>query len=420
MKRLVILMLAITVAITQANTQQLQPGDKLPDLVFQDVLNYPFDYLSLNDFKEKILIIDFWNTRCVACFKAFPKLDSLKQYFGDRVEVVLVNSESKEYTQDFFKKRPSLYKPRLPMITDGNRLSDLFPVDGYPYSAWIKNGVVKYYSGTHAITKETINRFLNGNDMVFRDPTLIKFTSSVDIHNYDYFSSISRCSDSINVGSTEAVKVKQGTAVAIASNCYSIRNLYCKAYGENGKYNFNKKYNVVLDVIDRFKYEYPVQSDSLDQWMRDYAYSYELLLPKEKTAKAYSIMQQDLARYFNLNASVELVNMDVLVLRKRNGVMKLNTKKIMASGDSVIQFNQIPFDQFGRELAVRIEQTLPIFIEAFQTEPVTCAIRYQSLYPLKIVNLRKDLSEAGFELIVDKRDVPVLFLRERLQTKQPH
>lgn len=420
MKRLVILMLAIVVAITQANAQQLQPGDKLPDLVFQNVLNYQSDSLSLKNFKEKILIIDFWNTRCVACFKAFPKLDSLKQYFGDRVEVVLVNNEGKEYTQGFFKKRPSLHKPRLPMITDGKRLSDLFPVDGYPYSVWIKNGVVKYYSGTHVITKETINRFLNGNDMVFRDPTLIKFTSSVDLNNYDYFSSISRCSDSINVGSTETVKVKQGAAVAITSNCYSITNLYSKAYGENGKYYFNKKYNVVLDVDDRFKYEYPVHNDLLDQWMRDYAYSYELLLPKEQTAKAYSIMQQDLARYFNLNASVELVNMDVLILRKLNGVMKLTTKKIKTSGDSVIQFKQIPFDQFGRELIVRIERSLPIFIEAFQTETVTCNIRYQSLYPLNIVNLSKDLSEAGFELIVGKRDVPVLFLREKPQTKQPH
>ncbi|TWI77933.1 thiol-disulfide isomerase/thioredoxin [Lacibacter cauensis] len=413
MKRLVILMLWVAIGITRANTQQLHPGDRLPDLVFRNVLNYQVDSLRLTDFKEKLLIIDFWNTRCVACFKAFPKLDSLKKYFGDRIEILLVNNESKVFTQDFFNKRPLLYKPGVPMITDAKKLSDLFPVDGYPYTVWVQNGIVKSYSGVHAVTKETVQEFIAGRILGFRDPTLIRFASSVDYSKHDYFSSIARCSDSINIGSTEAVKVKMGKAVSIASNCYSIANLYRKAYNENGKYRFNYHYNFLLNVRELFKYEYPSNKDSLDQWLQSYAYSYELMLPVAKSEHAYRIMQEDLGRYFNLKAEVQFKLTESLVLRRRNpSDFKRQEISNMAS-DSIISFRQITFDQFVRELSVRIEKSYPFFVEAVPLESVSCNIRYKSLFPLNIPNLQQDIYAAGFYLAKERRIIPVLIVSDK-------
>lgn len=413
MKRLVILMLWAAIAVSPLYAQHLLPGDRLPDLVFRNVLNNRDDSIRLIDFKEKLLIIDFWNTRCVACFKAFPKLDSLKKYFGSRIEILLVNSESKAYTQDFFNKRPLLYKPGLQMITDGKILSDLFPVDGYPYTVWVQNGIVKSYSGVHAVTKEAIQEFIAGHTLGFRDPTVIRFASSIDYSKHDYFSSIARCSDSVNIGSTEAIKIKQGKAISIASNCYSIANLYRKAYNENGKYSFNYTYNFLLDVRERFRYEYPAKKDSLDQWLQSYAYSYELMLPLTNSENAYRIMQEDLERYFHLKAEVQFRLTESLVLRKR--VQPNNCEQIVnhTAGDSIIRFHQIPFDQFIRELRVRIEKEFPFFIETAKLETISCNIRYKSLFPLNISYLQKDLYAAGFDLVKENRTIPVLVVSDK-------
>lgn len=413
MKRLVILMLWAAIAVSPLYAQHLLPGDRLPDLVFRNVLNNRDDSIRLIDFKEKLLIIDFWNTRCVACFKAFPKLDSLKKYFGSRIEILLVNNESKTFTQDFFKKRPLLYKPGLPMITDGTRLSDLFPVDGYPYTVWVQNGIVKSYSGVHAVTKEAIQEFIAGRALGFRDPTIIRFASSIDYSKHDYFSSIARCSDSVNIGSTEAIKIKQGKAISIASNCYSIANLYRKAYNENGKYNFNYTYNFLLDVSERLRYEYPANKDSLDQWLQSYAYSYELMLPVTNSENAYRIMQEDLDRYFHLKAEVQFRLTESLVLRKRVQPENYNQSVKQTAGDSIIRFHQMPFDQFVRELRVRIEKEFPFFIETAMPGTISCNIRYKSLFPLNISYLQQDLCAAGFYLAKENRTIPVLVVSDK-------
>lgn len=414
MKYLSIWVLLTFFCLAHTKGQKLKIGDQIPNIIFKKVINHNTDSLKLYDYRGKLIIIDFWNTRCAACFKLFPKLDSIQNIFKDKIQIILVNNEAKEITELFFKKHSKIYKPNLPMATEGRGLFELFPVDGYPYSVWIdRNGIVKYYTGAHGITVNNLNDFLIGKSFQVRNPTLIKYGSTVDRSKVEYFSSIAHCSDSINVGNTEAIRIKNGTAISISSNCISIADLYLKAYNSNGKFNFKKQYSYILDVQNRYQFEFPSHNDSLDKWLNQNAYSYELVIPVDKTLSPYDIMQQDLNRYFDLEAVIEKRMIPSLVLKNKYIKNRAEENTNIKSEDSLIHYKEIPYDQFIRELAVKIETYYPFFVELDHTGNVSCDIRYNSLSPLNVSNLKDDLSKYGFDLIQVKREIPVLILKEK-------
>lgn len=50
----------------------LNIGDKVPDIEFKDVVNYPKKKVKLSDFKGQMVILDFWGTYCCTCIAMFP------------------------------------------------------------------------------------------------------------------------------------------------------------------------------------------------------------------------------------------------------------------------------------------------------------------------------------------------------------
>jgi thiol-disulfide isomerase/thioredoxin len=412
-RRFCFLALLNIVSLVHCPCQRLQIGDTLPNLAVGDVINHKSGTIKLRDYRGKVLLIDLWNTHCTACFKLFPKLDSLQDAFRDEVQIILVNEETKEFTQAFFDKHPKIHQPNLPMLTSGKKIIDLFPVEGYPYSIWIDGeGVVRYFSGAHAITKNNVADFLSDRKLNLRDPTLVRYGSSVMEEEFEYFSLISSCSDSLNVGSTELIRAKNGKAVSISSNCSSISNLYLKAYSEYDKFKFNKNYSFIFDVKNRYRYENPSNLDSLDYWLNENAFNYELMLPVEKAGIAYTVFQQDLNRYFDLDARIEKRMVKSIILVRANESKRC---EFQSSGDSVLHLNNVTFDRFIRELTVKIEQYFPFFDETGYKNKVTCSIRYSSLSPLNVAALKMDLLRAGFDIKLEERKVAVLVIREREQ-----
>jgi thiol-disulfide isomerase/thioredoxin len=47
------------------------------------------DTLSLTEWSNKIVVLDFWHTACGSCFEAFPKLQYLYDKYGNNSEVAL-------------------------------------------------------------------------------------------------------------------------------------------------------------------------------------------------------------------------------------------------------------------------------------------------------------------------------------------
>ena len=413
--------------------KRLNAGDRIPRMELGNVLNYHRSKLSLGDFAGKYIILDFWNQGCVPCIAAFPEIDSLQKHFKDKLQIILVNKESKESTIAFFNKHKKIKMPCTPLVTGDTILRSLLRKEGYPYSVWMDtSGVIRYISGGYNTTMEHVANFVNGGSLEIKDvtikknwqPVLMQQTGSSAICYYSY---ISHCTDSVYIGNTESERVDGGERIRVTSSCSPVVELYKKAFREYDKYNFSYPYNLVVDVKDSTPYFYPHEHNKIDEWQDQYSYNYDLMIPKWKKDERYKMMQADLERYFNLAASVEKRKVRSLVLvrsskadllRSKGGKPQNNFNQLIlvstgAAEDTIVQIINQPYAGFISNLKIYVEGHYPFIEETGYEGNIDIVLRVKSLQPFNLEELRKDLKQYGMELKEDYRMIDVLVIKEK-------
>ena len=153
----------------------LSIGDKVPDLVFHQMLNYKDSIARLSDFKGKLVILDFWSTLCGSCLATFPKLDSLQQKFGDRIQIILVNTgrwkhDGEQEVQQTLKRlevRTGFY-PSMPISILDTALDSYFPHKSVPHEVWIDdNGEIIATTLASEVNTAHIRTVLSGGRPAF-------------------------------------------------------------------------------------------------------------------------------------------------------------------------------------------------------------------------------------------------------------
>lgn len=153
-------------ATTDAAIKSLQIGDTIPEALWQlplQVINHPEgkDTITLNDYRGKLILLDFWNTACIPCIKAFPKLSDLQLEFEGQLQIVLSNRQPATQVVQRMKKNP--IPANLPCLVDQQTLYAYFPYRVVPHYVWIgtDSKVMATTSGDE-ITQETIGEMLSG------------------------------------------------------------------------------------------------------------------------------------------------------------------------------------------------------------------------------------------------------------------
>jgi len=107
--------------------------------------------VALEDYRGKVVLVDFWASWCPPCLKSLPKYDDLRRELGtSNFEIVAINvDENTEDAKKFLAKHPVSY----PIAKDPKGvLPGVFGVKAMPTSYLIdQNGVVQY---VHAAFKE--------------------------------------------------------------------------------------------------------------------------------------------------------------------------------------------------------------------------------------------------------------------------
>lgn len=101
--------------------------------------------ISLDQYKGKTVLVEFWISHCGFCIAAVPKLNAVADKFRDKgLEVVSINMYDPTDAIEFFKQKN---KPEYPILTDGQSIAVAYGVEGYPAIVLIdKNGKIVYSS----------------------------------------------------------------------------------------------------------------------------------------------------------------------------------------------------------------------------------------------------------------------------------
>jgi len=163
--------MALLCVCVSAAGQKLKPlniGDTLPDMVLHHVLNYKDSVVSLSDFKDKLLILDFWATWCGSCLKGMPKMDSLQTEFKNNLQVLFINPKisgdsSAKIKATVQRIESGLHKKlSVPVIMYDTAATAHFKFRLVPHYVWIKNGVVIAITHKAQVTEANIRAIING------------------------------------------------------------------------------------------------------------------------------------------------------------------------------------------------------------------------------------------------------------------
>jgi thiol-disulfide isomerase/thioredoxin len=429
MKKLIFLIAFYICALSGVYAQVVSIGDDVSDLELKNVWNYPLKNRKLSELKGKLVIFDFWGFNCPACFRGFPEMEKLQARYKDKIQIILVNNNSKKETVEFFsKKQRFIKKPSLPMISGDIILERSFPHNGVPFHVWIDDsGRVRYFTHGYNTSIETVGNFLNGREMNFAEYNRGPFAHHLFDDKWEDLVQYSSVLTKPKVGVALLMPGDKKAHSGLGFVGHSVVSLYQKAYNEDNKYAYDRAGRTILEFIDSSKYKRPAGRLHYDEWTLKYCYNYQLLLPKEKEAERYEIMQSDLSRFFDITATVEERMMSCLVLVRTSTNEKLataggkRTSKFYKGSfkrdviDSIRYVTNLPFNEFIRIFSLYIEYNfkVPFFNETGYVGNIDIAIDGSVVDSLDLDLLRKSLQAYDLDLIVSTRPVKVLVLKDR-------
>ena len=94
---------------------------------------------TLEKYRGKPLILDFWATWCTSCIAKFPKVDQFKQIYRDRMNFILVNSfdtDTQKIATVLTGEGPEQPTQTASIVNDVY-LKQLFPHQSVPIYIWL-------------------------------------------------------------------------------------------------------------------------------------------------------------------------------------------------------------------------------------------------------------------------------------------
>ncbi|QPH37873.1 TlpA family protein disulfide reductase [Pedobacter endophyticus] len=164
--------LALDSSAQIAQKQILSIGDAVPEslwssnhTIYKDGNIYN---QSLEKYRGKLLILDFWSTWCGPCIRSLPELDSIVKMFGDKVQVILVTKNTNQILSSFLKSNDYAKGVKLPFIINDSILNKHFPHRSISHQIFIDSkGIVKAITGISGATIKNIQAIVNGNPINF-------------------------------------------------------------------------------------------------------------------------------------------------------------------------------------------------------------------------------------------------------------
>lgn len=324
-------------AIPQSNKtstsdeKRLGVGDKVPDFRFNELINFRATSGHLSDFRADLTILDFWSTSCSVCVDQFANMQRLKDRFGPRLQIILLNSQSKLWHDDAPKVTNLLKHYRentgiaisLPVVLNATAVDEAFPHNSMPHEVWIdKNGVVVAITGHLEVTRENIGAALEGKvpkmhvkddaHTNFENTTLQEWYTSSSHPNQSTITSSIIVKGFIDGGNGEGVRRDPANSSKFTGWFCINRPLFYLFYDA-----YNNKITVPWNQV---LYEGPDSALFSKKFAKDSSfysrdYSYDITVPPSSFEEIRTYVQEDLKRAFGYVVKNGKKRMNCLVIR---------------------------------------------------------------------------------------------------------
>jgi thiol-disulfide isomerase/thioredoxin len=431
-KRSVLLLTSLFLCLFTGCTQspkeiyELKVGDPVPASLMNkplDVVNSPGgdNTLTLRKFKNKLVILDFWETWCAVCVKSMSGFDTLAVNYSDKLKVFLVSIQESNVVSPFLTKKGS----GLTAIVNGNFLSTYFPHRSVPHEVWIKDGKVFAITGHEAVTEENIKMVLSGEKTSLAelkadfgyDPSkpLLLDGNGGSASDLQYRSLITGYIDGIGGGGVNTDNEKGQFRIRAING--AVKNLYQFALARMGDIALSYDNRCIMEC-EEGKIVPPTGVPEYDSLARGMYYCYEIIVPIKLKDKAPELMIEDLNRYFgaayNIIGVVEKRLVNCLTIVKTGSTAKLESH----SANSKI-INDVP----GRKEYIRqpFSEVCKTINHVYRSQPMPVldctGINYDVdfILPLgieKIADLRPFLNEYGLDLKQEMREMEMFVIRD--------
>ena len=323
---LVFTLVAATTSFAQ--NKSLKIGESLPENIWStplQLVNHPQKTITLSQDKDKLILLDFWNTWCSSCLLNFPKMEELQKQFGDKIKILAVSNQDRLVLEKFFASKNGQRYKNVVSVAGDKMFHQLFPHKGVPYIIWIKDGKMLNTTDGAQVTEKTIQEVLGGENSSLR--TVVQMSRDRPLmlsENFDNEKDLSMISYSLfakgrirGMGfgsgfhrSGQIVYGRQFTNFSFWEIASAIANeIFQKK---------NQSFNEKRRIIEFKNPERRVEDKSL--------YNYEYIVPQSKADSLYPLMLENLSRFADYKTIIEKRKVKCLVLKRTSTVDKLKTK----------------------------------------------------------------------------------------------
>ncbi|WP_316747219.1 DUF3738 domain-containing protein [Pedobacter gandavensis] len=444
MKRYFILIIPSLIALKLDAQSSLKIGDSLPTFSIRKLINPDRKNISTADYKNQLLLVDFWSIYCSGCVAGLPKMEQLQQEFGDKIAILPVTNEAEKLVKPFWEKNKNTKNLKLPSVIEDTLFHQYFKHIAVPHEVWIYKNRVIAITDPEYVDAANIRKVLDGEEINW--PVKFDFDQfdgtknqlfEVDENQINIkttvmqYAAISDYNDRINSmntlggGSGIIRDPKKGNVRAFYLNypIYSLYILNLSKVGIQGALNKPSEFGIGPNEIhwevkdpDKYKYEPGVIYKA--DWIRKNGICFESSYPNtNQTDKdiAKSILN-DLDHLLGLQVRWEKRKESVYVLRRTDNSKMIKTKTPITASNpqenttgDLHEFRNTPLSTLIYRLNQEVKNPY-IFDQSGYKEKIDMILRFSSW--TDIPSIRKSLQAYGLDLQEESQMVDKLVFRE--------
>ncbi len=387
--------------------------------------------LRVSDFRGKLLILDFWSTKCAVCISQFDHLNQLQQKFKSDLVILPVGFDGRvegKINQFLGKAKGKYNELKLPSVIQGPQdttLMKLFPFGSLPHIVWISpSGELLGVTENYALTEANISAIISGKKLKFSekiitrllDPQEKLFLNSSFGSKLEFGSVFSGFIDTLAIMISEQID---------ASNEYpfhrwywvnsTIFDLYKAVFKDeipelNKDGLGNKRFIVDSDRnwLDWGDKEEKMDNWGVDSFKQNCLWGYELILPKSLNRNQVKIkMKNDLDDFFGFSSKYEMRKVRCLILnQKKNNKISIDSIERTAND----KYQLVESSTIVNLLNTYLQTRMPIMNGNLES-------RSDYLLPKRLKYTAIDMEEVlilnNFELLEEEKDIMTISLKDK-------